>query len=393
MLRLVTTNNVDVFRHLGSPAFQRLGIHYDIVTSYEEALVAIRNAPPRIALLDAELAGGSGFELCRAIKDDPDLRTIHVALILANLLTRETLDRVERSGCDDVLAMPIHPDDFYHHVAQIAGLPFRRERRVGVSLEILLSSDGAVAPPIKGEVMNVGGRGAGVLLPVPLEPGTGLQVRIHHDGHAYAETAATVVWCKPGEPGDLGAYSAGLSFTGEVPMKVRLLLETLALFDVSPAADGGVTVSLQGDFTEMTSFQPLIERLAGESRIDFNAAAVRYMSSAGVRAWCQFLATLDGKRYTFRHCSVAFTSQAAMVPLVVGEGEVLSLEAPYLCESCDREELRLLETRALLREDGRVLPPQLTCAVCGGELGFDDVPDRYFAFLRDLRDPRDLAPR
>jgi hypothetical protein len=231
--------------------------------------------------------------------------------------------------------------------------------------------------------MNVGARGAGVLVPVALEPGAALTVRIHHDGHAYGDTGATVVWCKPGEPGEIDGFSAGLSFSADVPMKVRLLLETLALFDVAPAADGGVTVSLQGDFTEMTSFAPLSERLEGERRIDFNASAIRYMSSAGVRAWCQFLASLEGKRYTFRHCSVAFTSQAAMVPMVVGDGEVLSLEAPYLCESCDREELRLLETRALLREDGRVVPPQLTCSVCGGELSFDDVPDRYFAFLKD----------
>jgi two-component system, OmpR family, alkaline phosphatase synthesis response regulator PhoP len=383
MLRLITTNNVDVFRHLGSPAFQRLGIQYDIASSYDEALAKIRSAPPRIVLLDADLAGGSGFDLCRTIKNDPALHGTHVALILSNLLTRDTLGRVLQSGCDDVLAMPLHPDDFYHHIAQVAGLPFRRERRVGVSLEILITSDGATSPPIQGEVMNVGARGAGVVVPVALEPGSHLTVRINHDGHVYGDTSATVVWCKPGEPRELDGFSAGLSFTGEVPMKVKLLLETLALFDVSPAPDGGVTVSLQGDFTEMTSFAPLIERLEGETRIDFNASAIRYMSSAGVRAWCQFLARLDGKRYSFRHCSVAFTSQAAMVPMVVGDGEVLSLEAPYLCESCDREELRLLETRALLREEGRVSPPQLTCSVCGGELAFDDVADRYFAFLKE----------
>jgi hypothetical protein len=53
-----------------------------------------------------------------------------------------------------------------------------------------------------------------------------------------------------------------------------------------------------------------------------------------------------------------------------------------VCEACDREEMRLLETNALLRDDEHVIPPQLSCTVCGGELEFDDVPDRYFAFLR-----------
>src|SRR5690606_32485465 len=159
-----------------------------------------------------------------------------------------------------------------------------------------------------------------------------------------------------------------------IPIKTRLLLEQLSLYDVSPAIEGsplggGVTVSLQGDFTEITDFSLLAERLQDETLIDFNAAAVRYISSAGVRAWCQFLNALgSGKRYSFRHCSMAFASQAAMVPMVIGSGDVLSLEAPYFCERCDREELRLLETRALLRDENHIVPPQLSCTTCGGEL-------------------------
>ena len=199
-----------------------------------------------------------------------------------------------------------------------------------------------------------------------------------------------MAWCSPieadeGTPTSDGpqGFRAGLSLSADIPLKVRLLFETLALYDVTATLDGGVTVALQGDFTEMTRFDGLAARLAEEEKVDFNAAAIRYVSSAGVRAWCQFLVGLGDKKYTFRQCSIAFTAQAAMVPMVVGDGAVLSLEAPYLCEACDREELRLLETRSLLREGGRVVPPQLSCSLCGGELVFDDVPDRYFAFLRD----------
>jgi hypothetical protein len=70
-----------------------------------------------------------------------------------------------------------------------------------------------------------------------------------------------------------------------------------------------------------------------------------------------------------------------MVPMVLGKGEVVSLEAPYVCEACDEEDLRLLEISAIARDGDRPVPPRLTCLQCDGELSFDDVPERYFAFL------------
>jgi CheY-like chemotaxis protein len=383
MVRLVTSNNVEVFRHLGSSSFQRLGIEHTVGASQAELMAAVRAQHPILVITDTVLTGGTGYDLCRAIKDDPELRGTHVILLLQSIITRADLDRIESSGCDDVLALPIHNDDFYHHLAQIARLPYRRDRRVGVTLEAIVPDRDK---SVTGTVFNVSARGVGVQMPLQFENGQTVAVRFRHDGITYPESRAQVAWTKPAD--DAGEWLAGLNFDDSIPIKTKLLLEQLALFDVAPAPPdgpmaGGVTVSLQGDFTEVTNFTGLAERLREEKRIDFNAASVRYISSAGVRGWCQFLKTLDeSQEYVFRHCSMAFASQAAMVPMVIGRGDVLSLEAPYFCEKCDREELRLLETRALLRDDNHIVPPHLSCPVCSGELEFDDVPDRYFAFLR-----------
>jgi len=387
MLRIVTTNNVEVFRHLGSLAFQRLGIEHKVGSNYEETLSLINASKPEIAIIDTELAGGSGYDLCKHVKSSDDLKGIHVILLLSSIINRHELDKIDGSNCDDILALPIHSDDFYHHIAQIIGLPYRRDRRVGVTLDVVLPDvDGTVT----GTVFNVSSRGVGVQVPAALKNAEQVTVRFKHDGIVFPDARATVAWAKkaPAEASSAGDTMAGLTFTENIPMRTRLLLEQLSLYDVAPADGGdpnadGVTVSLQGDFTEITDFTSLAERLSDETLIDFNAAAVRYISSAGVRAWCQFLNTLDDtKTYSFRHCSMAFASQAAMVPMVIGSGDVLSLEAPYFCERCDREELRLLETKALLRDENHIVPPQLSCSTCGGELEFDDVPDRYFAFLR-----------
>jgi hypothetical protein len=138
---------------------------------------------------------------------------------------------------------------------------------------------------------------------------------------------------------------------------------------------------LHGDFTEMTRFESLALRLAGVKDVTFDLAAVRYISSAGVRAWCELLDGLKDAEKRFRHCSIAFASQAAMVPLVLADGEVISLEAPYYCDPCGRDEVRLLEVGAIAREGDRVLPPRLTCGECGAPTELDDIPERYFAFL------------
>jgi CheY-like chemotaxis protein len=376
MLRVFTTNNVEIFRHLGTGPFQRIELEHTVATSYDEALEKIQQADPQIAILDVDLAGGSGYSLCRAIKDNPALARIHVMMVLSSVISRQALADLDACGCDDVLAVPLHSDDFYHHIAQVAGLPVRRDRRIGVALQLQFPG---LSEGLSGIVENVSTRGAGVTVDGRLTAGQQVIAALHHDGESYPEIKATVAWAQPVDA--KGKTACGLAFE-DVPMKTQLLLERLCLYDITAAPGGGITVALHGDFTEVTDFSALAARLHGETRIDFYMRGVRYISSAGVRAWCEFVATLLGASYSFRHGSMAFALQAAMVPLALGTGQVVSIEAPYRCSNCDRDDLRLLERQALLIEDRHVVPPVLKCTHCGADLEFDDVPDRYFAFLR-----------
>ncbi len=387
-LRVVATNNVAVFRHLADAPMVRLGVTYQVVASRAELFAALRAEPTSVALVDVELAGGSGYEACRAIKDDPNLTATRVALVLPpGGVDRATIDRLSASGCDDVIMPPLTEDDFYVHLAQLTELPLRRDRRIPVELDVELPGGEST---IVGQVTNVGPGGIGLRVSVPLSTGAALTARFRVGDQHSPETHAAVAWCRLAGPIDLDrgepAYAAGLAWTGEVPLRTRLLLEQVALFDVAepdPATPGdrAVTVTLHGDFTEMTRFEALVARLVGVDDIIFDLAGVRYISSAGVRAWCELLETVAGARKRFRHCSIAFASQAAMVPLVLADGEVLSLEAPYYCEPCGRDEVRLLEIGLIARDGDRLLPPHLTCGACGAATELDDLPERYFAFL------------
>jgi CheY-like chemotaxis protein len=383
MLRLVTSNNVEVFRHLGGAPFRRLEVEHHVASNAAAVPELVRQVKPDLVLLDATMNGESGFAVCRALKDDPGTGGVHVILLLSQLITRVELDGLEMSRCDDVLALPISSEDFYHHLAQIAGLPLRRAPRVGIDLTILMADR---AEPARGTVMNVSATGLGVRLARPIDDGQQLTARLRC-GDEVCDVSGRVAWSRPADDGEPG-FLAGIELFADIPIRTRLLLEELALFDVVPVdanseLGGGVLVTVQGDFTEAVNFAALAERLATEQRIHFDMARVRYISSAGVKAWCELVSMLAGKQYVFRHCSMAFASQAAMVPMVLGDGPVLSTEAPYHCPTCHRDELRLLETKALFIDEGNVTPPLLRCVSCGGELEFDDVPNRYFAFLRN----------
>lgn len=382
-LRVVATNNVAIFRHLAAPPLTRLGVTYQLVANQAELLAAIAADPPAVALVDVELAGGSGYDACHAIKHDPASRGTRVALILPPrgvvAIDRTVIERLAASGCDDVIAPPLTADDFYAHLAQLTSLPLRRDRRIAVELEVDLP---AGHQQVSGQVTNVGAGGVGLRLDSPLATGTQLAARFRVGDQISPDTRATVAWCRPPDPSDPlePGHAAGLAWDGDVPLRTRLLLEQVALFDLAEEG-GALTVLLHGDFTEMTRFESLAARLTGVSDVTFDLAAVRYISSAGVRAWCELLDGLGGARTRFRHCSIAFASQAAMVPLVLGDGEVVSLEAPYYCDPCGRDEVRLLEVGAIARDGDRLLAPKLTCGACGAATELDDIAERYFAFL------------
>jgi hypothetical protein len=108
------------------------------------------------------------------------------------------------------------------------------------------------------------------------------------------------------------------------------------------------------------------------------------MNSLGVRAWCEFLRQARIQGYEFHACSVPFILQASMVRDVIGRGTVTSFFAPFHCIGCDHQEERLLQSAAILAS--ALQPPVFKCPSCGGALEFDDLPERYFAFLEDEAD-------
>ncbi len=89
---------------------------FDYANSGEAALAAIASAKPAIILMDVEMPGGmSGYQACRAIKDNPATRNIPVMFISAHSEAEDRLKAYE-SGGDDYVSKPFNTEELKYKI-------------------------------------------------------------------------------------------------------------------------------------------------------------------------------------------------------------------------------------------------------------------------------------
>jgi hypothetical protein len=110
-------------------------------------------------------------------------------------------------------------------------------------------------------------------------------------------------------------------------------------------------------------------------------AEIQRITSYGVRDWVNWLNKLEkkGSKLVLVGCSPAIVAQFNLVADFTGRSTVKSIFLPYVCHGCDRETTHLVEVADLGRPP-HVAPPR-KCSACAAVLEFDDVEERYFAFL------------
>jgi DNA-binding response OmpR family regulator len=95
------SQNVEVLRRL----MTRLG--YDVLTASdgESALESVVRDRPDLVLLDVNMPGIDGVEVCRRLKADPATRLIPVVLITTLTASEDRVRGID-AGADDFLAKP-----------------------------------------------------------------------------------------------------------------------------------------------------------------------------------------------------------------------------------------------------------------------------------------------
>jgi putative two-component system response regulator len=99
------------------------GQGYDVLTvkSGEAALTALRHVAVDLVLLDVQLPGASGFEVCARLKEMPDTRLVPVVLV-TGLGEREHKIAGLRVGADDFITKPFDPEELQARAAALIRL-------------------------------------------------------------------------------------------------------------------------------------------------------------------------------------------------------------------------------------------------------------------------------
>ena len=74
----------------------------------DEAMTTARREHPALVLLDVDMPGRDGIEVCRALRADPGTRAATIVMLTA-ARGDDLADRARAAGADELLAKPFSP--------------------------------------------------------------------------------------------------------------------------------------------------------------------------------------------------------------------------------------------------------------------------------------------
>jgi CheY-like chemotaxis protein len=332
-------------------------------------LAKVQAEIPDAIILESNLPDGDAFGLCKKIKKKLGHANLPVIIVTEERITRSMMSLITDSGCEEVLSSPLSRGQLYKVLADYLQLPQRSHPRIIVRSAVTARG---TTMELKGEVYDLTVSGARLRLPQSFESDSDLDLRIERSVGEPLNLKASVVWQKQQK-----AWSEVAVQFKDVSEHVTKQLEMLANWQIEDLGSYQL-VTVHRGLTERSNFSGLASKL--KERVIFDLRHLMTINSVGLSYWVRFLREVPPVvDYSFAHCSVAFCAHAGYIPDVLGRGQLVSCFAPYYCTSCDYEEERELETSQIA---ATLEPPTFPCPSCGGELVFEDLPDRYFSFLQ-----------
>lgn len=111
---LLIDDNVAVHR-LVEVWLRSLDVEFSAVSGDEESVQTVQNWKPDVILLDINLDGSDGFELCRRLKDQPAIANTPIVFLTAESRVEEKVRGLDL-GATDYITKPFHPAELQARV-------------------------------------------------------------------------------------------------------------------------------------------------------------------------------------------------------------------------------------------------------------------------------------
>jgi uncharacterized protein (TIGR02266 family) len=142
--KVLLVDDVKFFLELERSFLDREGFEVLVAESGREAIDLVRRERPGLVLLDLNMPGMSGDEVCRVLKHDPDLRGMPVIMV-TSAHKDEDLKRCLAAGCDGFLRKPLSQVELLETIGRFLKAEARRAPRVPVRVPVTLEVEGGGA--------------------------------------------------------------------------------------------------------------------------------------------------------------------------------------------------------------------------------------------------------
>ena len=133
---------------------QGAGYHVRVAENGSIALEMIRAQRPDLVISDIEMPEMTGYELCRAVKNDPELRTIPF-ILLSTLSEPEDIIRGLHSGADNYVTKPYDPDFLLSRVQSALAVPLQADDGEQQQLDVTLAGTRYTVAAGRQQVLNL----------------------------------------------------------------------------------------------------------------------------------------------------------------------------------------------------------------------------------------------